>query len=223
MWNSYERRVMKAARTMSWQSRRLVRNILLAERARALIEKSQQPKRAGWLARSRAAARQLEATRKRLAGMMPTHARTMKVREQGHEPRAVTARAGTSRPSPLPSGPSRATQVETHQPASPRGGGEANERLAPQPERALIKDIMAGTRSVPERPHLSAPEQGHLLLRDPEARLQGGPLVSAKPGQELSLVERMLAGTALDAVRAIPTEMTRALEPDRNGSSDRSR
>lgn len=235
LWNSYERRVMKAAQMMSWQSRRLVRNLLIAERARVLVEKSQQPQRVGWLARRRAEARQREATRQRLEGLLPTNHRTVSVQDKRQGPAALPqpSKRAERTTATSPEVMDRWASTTPLAVASPSERSMIEDMLAetryvpdrPQPlsERSMIDDILAEAQAVPERPHLaSEPEQGRLLERDPDTRPQGA-LLAAKPAPELSLVERMLAGTALDSVRAMPNDLSRASQPYRSDTSDRSR
>ena len=211
LWNSYERRVMKAAKTMSWQSRRLVRNILIAERARVLQERDLQPKRAGWIARRRRADVQRAATRERLDGLLPSNTTTVTVHAPPVPPRqddrsAARIDAGVTRPAQGMAGDDRTRTAPATQ-----GGADT-------PKRSLIEDVLADSRTVAQAPQ-------EPLRHDHGARLDVAALFRPAVGRELSLIERMAAGTALDSVKAMPSHD----RPDdqarntRDDSFDRSR
>jgi hypothetical protein len=77
MWTSYERRVLKKARSMSRQSHHLIRDMLVAERAR--VVESRMRRRASMKSRSwieswkdrRAAKAQRASTREKVAAQLP--------------------------------------------------------------------------------------------------------------------------------------------------------
>jgi len=204
---------MKAAKVMSWQSRRLVRNILIAERARVLQERNLQPKRAGWIARRRDANAQRAATREKLSGLLPTCQSTVVVRAPTSTTQPDAGSRGQvasteTRPAPAPAAREAASLV-----AAAGAGGD-------RPWRSLIEDVLADAKSVAPPPQARSVDQGQLLRRQPERLLDVAALAQPAVGRELSLIERMAAGSALDSVRAMPLQ-GRPQAPDQD-HSDRS-
>ena len=214
LWNSYERRVIKAAASMSWQSRRLVRNILIAERARALVERNLQPKRAGWIARRRNADAQRAATREKLSGLLPTYQGTRVLHVPAPPSRSEAADRGQARSAGVPSSGSVQTREATARAATPATAGERD-------RPSLVEDVLTGARTVAAPPQARSGDRDQELRPQPERRLNVAALLQPEGGRELSLVERMVAGSALDSVRAMPVK-GRAQAPQQEGHSDRS-
>lgn len=193
VWTSYERRVMQKARTLSWQGRKLVRQMLIAERARALMTRDLQPKRAGWIAQRMAARAAGREGASRAAAVLPQH----RVTAQVHEPRVSQPRPQTE---------ARDLPVERSGPPAPRDYGHV-EGVRPGADLSLAEQIVRGLQPVSPTHHDQDRDEqaGSPSLHQELVRLDKLGLLPDQPAPEQSLAEQMLSSTALRGVRAQPT------------------
>jgi len=194
LWNSYERRVIVKARSLTWQGRRLVRQMLIAERARALMEQNLQPKRVGWLGRQIAARAAGRAGATRAAAVLPKHQLTAQVREVA----ATGAKARIQAEAPArSSGPVRQEQGVprlTERAEGPRADVSLAEQLV-RAGQSVATRHQDGDRETPKR---DAP------LHEEVARLGHSEPAEVRPETGPSLAEQMLATSALKGLRVNP-------------------
>ena len=190
-WSSYERQVIKAARPMPPHARRVVRHILIAERARTLMERSQQPKREGWIARWRRARGERKGQRQALDGLLPTYKATRELHEPYRTHVAEPSLKDRQAPALLPAGLPR----EGAPPASSDRAAENPELLQERSDQpSLAEALLEAERTVAELPQ----EPGSM--------------------QHESLAERLLAGSALTPAIAMPSRERSPSDRDRSRS-----
>lgn len=186
LWNSYERRVLVKARSLTWQGRRLVRQMLIAERAKALMARELQPKRVGWLARrlaARAAGRDGAA---RAAAVLPQHRVTARI-QTGYQSRSKM----------------RAQPVQRE--VTDRSQQDADTRLPDMGRAApiaLAEQLVREAQAVAGEPQVREPGREDTLHAE-VLRLAG---IGQAQGvhEPQSLAEQMLSKTALTGLRASP-------------------
>jgi hypothetical protein len=168
IWNGYERRVLRKARTLSGPSYQLVRDMLIAERARRLMVEPHRLGKSGpgWLERRRMLRAAGEALVRKVAPHLP---RTRFVMIVPEAPRTETPAV---QPEATPQQGSEPSQAVTAVQAEPV---QALEPPATPPEPV--------PEPLSERP---APEPGQRPVALPLER-----------NPTLSLAERMIKGTAL--------------------------
>ena len=171
---------------MPRHARRLVRHILIAERARSLMDRSQQPKREGWIARWRRAKAERKAQRQALDGLLPTYNATREIHELDRTDGAGPALRDRQAPALLP-------EELPREGARPLGPAREPENPEPLRERSdqpsLAEALLEAERTVTEPPQeLGAVRQESLA----ERLLAGSALAPAvaMPSRERSLVDR---------------------------------
>ncbi len=198
MWTSYERRVLAKARTLSWQGRKLVRQLLIAERAKALMAREAQPMRAGWLTRrvaARAAAREGAA---RVANVLPRHRVIAEVRERLPQGRVVQPRLPQSREAKVSPSSRSTPTVAGHREAA---------------SMSLVEQMVLASWDVAEAQQQQNREEPE---RDREAAVirptEGW---AVKRESELTLVEQMISTSAWTGLRAQPLNREEGQERSR--------
>ena len=167
IWSSFERRVLKKARTMLRESYRVIRDMLIAERARVIMAKG--PKgRLSWLQRRRLIQAKLHQAMNRVASKLPQHGLKVVVREPVLE-KPVQLQ------SPKP-------EVAKSQPV----------RQVLQPERATERvPETVPTPVMPERSEIAQPEVVETLSLTERVRLATGTALAAPQPEPERLLERV--------------------------------
>jgi hypothetical protein len=198
LWNSYERRVLAKARSLTWQGRRLVRQMLIAERAKALMARNLQPKRAGWLARRLAARAAGREGASRAAATLPRHRLIAEVRNRQPSKR------------PARSHPPQTRIVKSQATSRLSSGGMAEQVPI---EMSLAEQLIRASEAVAE-PQQDQSRSGTEITREatPIRQSEGW---AVKQASERSLAEEMLTTSAWTGLRARPTKREEGQERSR--------